>query len=269
MDMDLNVDVEDGIMDMEVDTNENSMNNAFDINEINSILRNERNIPLDLSQQYSAEFLNVVRNNWSTICTSTQQGVGLICNQFQYRLALMPPPGHEGRPNFWPEPCGIHENMQKFVKGLLITSFAHTRVPVYVNFSPSSVCLDKEGQTHYLYSSRSNYSCLDVAYLIHSDTTLVNFCDKILSNYSLENYMMEAVEKMEAHYEGHVFPVGITFHLTNCASRIYGLTSLDRGLSGKKCCLKGWKSKQNSNDCVWQALSSVEKKCSNWSKKQK
>lgn len=246
-------------MDVDIDMNGlNSMDNAFDTNETNSILRNEQNIPSNLSDQYSSEFLNVIRNNWSNIKTSTTQGVGLICNQFQYRLALMPPSGHEGQLNYWPEPCGQHENMQKFVKSLLIRCSRLARMPVYINMSPSCICLDAEGQTHFLYSSRSNYSCLDVAFLIHSDATLLKFCDEILSEYSLEDYMMQAVENLESHYEGHVLPITLTFHLTNCTSRIYGLTSLDRGLSGKKCC-SGLKAQDQSNDCVWHAISSVEK----------
>ena len=231
---------------------------GFHINEINTILSNERNIPENLNSQYSSCFVPVVTNNWSSIATSTTTGVGLVCNQFQYRLALMPPSEQQETLNYWPEPLGDHENMVKFVKGLLMNYFGRPRTPVYINFSPSSVCLEHNGNTHFMYSSRSNFSCLEVAFLIHSDETLIKFCDEILSSYSLQQYMVEAIESLQDKYDGFVVPIGITFHLTNCVTRIYGLSKLDIGLSGKQCCDSGRKLQQ-SNDCVWQALSSFQK----------
>ena len=244
---------------MDIQENHEPMN----IDQINSILSSEENIPTDLVGDYSVDFISCLENNWSNVKTSITLGANLYASQFSYRLASLRPLSHEHSLNYWPSVLGDHENMIRFVKGILLNFFARRRTPIYVNWSPCCVCLDDVGETHFLYSSRSNFGALNVAYLIHSDATLNEFCNVILSSYSLEKYMLEAVENLEQNYEGYVFPTTIVWHITNCTTKVYGALNTkriygakvsDRGLSSHGCCTK---STDHNSDCIWLALSSM------------
>ena len=134
---------------------------ALTIDQINFVLRQDEEIPTNLDEQYSDCFVDCVSNNWNNICSSMTLSPRLYCSQFSYRLAQFPP---EPRINYWPEVLANHFIMVRFVYGILLHHFARRNRPVYINFSPSCLCMNNEGQTHYLYSSRSNFGCLSVSY---------------------------------------------------------------------------------------------------------
>ena len=230
---------------------------ALTIDQINFVLRQDEEIPTNLDEQYSDCFVDCVSNNWNNICSSMTLSPRLYCSQFSYRLAQFPP---EPRINYWPEVLANHFIMVRFVYGILLHHFARRNRPVYINFSPSCLCMNNEGQTHYLYSSRSNFGCLSVSYLIHNYETLNTFCTVILGRYSLLAHMERQLSQMEANYEGLCFPVSLCFHLQACHNRIFGGKGQirDVGLSGGNCCNSNLASKYLiKNMCVWRALSTM------------
>ena len=230
------------------------------ISQINSIIANEANELFQLEKDYSGPYQKCVENNWGNICCSITQGATrMYCSQFTFRLALNRPSEYQQKVDFWPSKASYHPAMIEYVRGVLMNFYGRKRTAIFVNFSPSLIVLDKQGETHFIYASRSNFSCLDVGYLIHSNESLNHFCDNILGPYDLENYLIEGLEKLDLCYEGQCLPISVSFHATLCKSRIYGtLKSSETGISTQNCCKSSTRSSNELNfNCLWRALSCV------------
>ena len=233
---------------------------TFTESEINAIVRNDLDVDALLPRDYSEIIHDTLRNNWHNAKTSIVTAPGRYCSEIQVRLANLRSAQHASYRNYWPSLIGENLNFIRFVKSVLITQFALRRTCVHVNFSISLLILDPKDQfspTHFLWSSRGNYACLDNAYSIHSWSSLDNFVNDVVAPFSVENHLLKKLETLEEKYSGELIPVAVNFYITLNTSTIFGARKsyTQRYLSDNEC--GSGETCNSSTDCVWTALSSM------------
>ena len=233
------------------------MANMMSLSDVYTHVRLDANATASALDGYSPHFRSVIRNNWPHVRNSLIIGSRLICTEFQFRLAygrISP-----AQIDFWPSNLGASNLLISYTKSVIKHFYVRRRISIYVNFSPSFV-LSTRGNSFFLYSSRSNFGCLDTAYLIHNNRTFAHFCDTILPNFSLYNYTMEQLSHINRKYpDGLLLPASLTFHVTKSLAKIYGSRASygNRGISQDCCAPNDRIGVTKSVDCIWRALSTV------------
>ena len=233
---------------------------TFTESEINAIVRDDQDMETVLPRDYSPIIHDALRNNYHNARTRLIMAPGRYCSEIQVRLANMRPVQYDSYRNYWPSLLGENLNFVQFVKSALITQFASRRTCVRVNFSISLLILDPNdtnSPTHFLWSSRGNFACLDVAFSIHSWSTLNEFIEDVVAPYSVENALMRKLETLEERYSGELIPISVNFYITLNTNTIFGArkTYNQRYLSDNECVDK--ETCNRNTDCVWNALSSM------------
>ena len=234
---------------------------TFSQGEINAILRDEADMNTVLPRDYCSTIHPTLRNNYHNVKSALVFAPGRYTSEFAVRIANLRPAEFSNRKDYWPSRFGEHENFLKLVKSILITQFANTRTCVDINFSMSLIILDDEDPFNtagtFLWSSRSNNSCLDQAFSIESFSTLNHFVDNVLSQFSVENYLLKSLETLESQYNGLLVPVTTNFSITLNHATVFGGSEkcTPRSLSDNNCDNSG--ACNRGNNCVWRALSAL------------
>ena len=213
---------------------------GLNLNQIFSIIRADQHIPPNLSDYYSETFCDIIRTNWSNIKCDLTIGNHLFTNQFTFRISKLQP--QQGK-DYWPSKLGHHNALIKYAKGIIQEYYVQRFDPLYINFSPNMI-VSENGESFFLYSSRSNFACLQTAYFIHDLDSFNHFFDVILPQFDLESYIDDAVEILQRKYSGLCLPASLTWHLSRSQGHIFG-----SGLASS--CCKG----QQKNNCIWKGLS--------------
>ena len=214
--------------------------------QVRGIVTSDEQKPLNLNEQYSEEFVDIVSLNWDNIKTKLiVPNDELLCNEFSFRLnKLQTSPGKD----WYPAYISNHEVIVRYAARVVNHFFCERRRSVHVNFGLSMVVNDENNECTYIYSSRGNSGCLESSYLIHDRETFSHFFNTILPQFSIQRYMETAVEALSQKYEGKIFPTTIHFFLTRNTVRVYGKLY---GIT-KKCCIE-----TNNNMCIFNALSAL------------
>ena len=234
---------------------------TFSQGEINAIIRDDADMNTVLPRDYCSTIHPTLRNNYHNVKSALVFAPGRYTSEFAVRIANLRPAEYAARKDYWPSKFEEHENFLKLVKSILITQFANTRTCVDINFSMSLIILDDEDPFNtagtFLWSSRSNNSCLDQAFAIESFSTLDYFVDNILSQFSVENYLLKKLESLEQNYSGLLVPVTTNFYITLNTATIFGASQkwTPRSLSDNNCDNNGMC--KMGNNCMWRALSAL------------
>ena len=233
------------------------MANLLNLSEIYELTRTDSSPCATNLMDYSASFQPVISNNWLYMCTSVT-AQNLVCSQFQYRLAFQRP--DPSKKDFWVAKLHESQSLIHFVKSTIWRLFVLQKKCIYINFSPSFIIKDTlTSNTYFLYSSRSNFACLNQSFLIEGEASFLQFCDEILPNYDLQNYTVNQLSFLNRKYPtGYLLPTALTFHVTASVSMIYGVRALfnERGTSND-CCVGPNAKAPAGTDCIWTALSAV------------
>ena len=235
---------------------------TFSEGQINAIMRDEANVNIVLPRDYCSTIHPTLRNNYHNVKSALVFAPGRYTSEFAVRIANLRPAEFAARKDYWPSKFEEHKNFLRLVKSILITQFANTRTCVHINFSISLIILDDEDPFNqsgtFLWSSRSNNACLDSAYSIESVSSLNHFVDNVVSQFSIENYLLKKLETLEEKYTGLLVPITVNFYITLNTGTIFGASeqcTRHQSLSDNNCdnsdvCNSG-------NNCVWRALSAV------------
>ena len=176
---------------------------TFTETQINAIVRDDLDVENVLQRDYSPIIHDALRNNYHNARTRLIMAPGRYCSEIQIRMANMRPAQYASNRNYYPSLIGDNLNFVRFLRSVLITQFASRRICVRVNFSISLLILDPNSAfspTHFLWSSRGNFACLDVAFSIHSWSTLDAFVNDVVAPFSIENYLLRKLESLEEKY---------------------------------------------------------------------
>ena len=234
---------------------------TFSQGEINAIMRDENDMNTVLSRDYCSTIHPTLRNNYHNVKSALVFAPGRYTSEFAVRIANLRPAEFALRKDFWPSNFETHTNFLRLVKSILITQFANTRTCVDINFSISLIILDDEDPFNpagtFLWSSRSNNLCLDQAFLIESLSSLNYFVDNVVSQFSVENYLLKSLESLENKYNGVIVPITTNFYITLNTATVFGASErrVTRSLSDNNCANSGKCDK--GNNCVWRALSAL------------
>ena len=229
---------------------------AFNNEQINAIIREDERARERLHEDYSPEICDLIDNNFHNIRTSLIVNSQRFCSEVQYRFSGNRPNDDSQSRNFWPQPIGYHRHLINFIRSVLLIFFASTGIAIYINFAVSSCVIDIDNDNfQFFWASRSNFPCLNTAYLIHSLSTLNYFVDQILSKYDLAQYMADMCEILEVDYEGDLLPLSLHLFTTRCTSKIFGYKHIDRPLSSNKC--RSSDGRCIEANCVWDCLSAI------------
>ena len=233
---------------------------TFSEGEINAILREEQDMQTVLPRDYSATIRPTLEHNYHNVKSSLVTAPGRFCSEIAIRIANLRPTEYAGNVDYWCSKFGDHPNFLRLLKSILMTQFAAQRTCVHINFSMSLLVLDDKDPFNtsgtFIWASRGNFACLDSAHSIESVSSLNHFVDNIVSEFSVEGWLLRSMENLENKYEGFLVPVTVNFYLTLNTATVFGASQnyAPRSLSDNNCDSSGM---CDRNNCIWRAISAV------------
>ena len=218
-------------------------------------VREDASVPHNLAETYPSQLINLIINDWNLIRCSLLHDTDLLCNEATFRFAKNAPTSQR---NYAPITLGEHTQLVQFFMNIIRNVYRHA--PVLVNFSGVFATV-ADTSVRLVYASRQNYQCLHTAFAIHDGPSLEQF-QTLLTNYNFADYMKESILMLADLYDGGIFPLSLTLHITKLQNRVWGNNSRmskpthnHRGLSNI-CCSSNHDLKNTPpNMCVFKAIS--------------
>ena len=176
-------------------------------------VREDASVPHNLAETYPSQLINLITTDWHLIRCSLLHDTDLLCNEATFRFAKNAPTTQR---NYSPVMLGEHAQLVQFFMNIIQNVYRHA--PVLVNFSAGFATI-ADTSIRLVYASRQNYQCLDTAFAIHDDLSLQQF-QTLFANYNFADYMKQSILMLADLYDGGIFPLSLTLHITKLQNRV-------------------------------------------------